>query len=270
MKITKELISKVLELNKQGLTYKEIQKELNLSSIRGVRYYIKKNNIEFKNNQKHPKKYESIDDYFSVIDTHNKAYILGFTYADGCVYDNKRFGYCISEKDVEIINFIKKEISKESPIKKIHNTKGAKNRLPQVVLRIGNKKLVSDLINKWGVVPNKTLNPKLVFPNIETDLIWSFIRGLFDGDGHIALKNKSYLQMSICMTDLYFLKQVQQFLMKNNIISTVSKTKGKTCNYYRLACWKTKEAAKFFEKIYSNSEFSLERKKQIFGKYRAN
>lgn len=268
-KITKEIIDKVLELNKKGFSYKEIKKELQLESIRGVQYYIQKNNIAFLNNHKNIKKYQTYSNYFNIIDKYEKAYILGFTYADGCIYDHKRFGYCISIQDQEIIEFIKSEISPNRPIKYSHNTKGANNRQPQVVFRISDINLIKDL-NRFGLIQNKTINTQLVFPDLSEELTWAFIRGLFDGDGCISTKTKTSLQMVLCLTDLNFLEKLKNFLEKRNIYSVIREKKGKTCNYYLLAIWRTKEAAKFFNKIYNNSEFSLSRKKKKYLTYKEN
>lgn len=55
----------------------------------------------------------SIENYFSNIDTPNKAYILGFIAADGSIggkYDNK-LSIEVHEKDADVLNFILSEIN---------------------------------------------------------------------------------------------------------------------------------------------------------------
>lgn len=273
MKITKELIEKVLKLNNEGLTYREIKDGLSLKSMRGIQMYIQKNNIKFVNHSARitisNKLYPSNKNYFSILDTYSKAYILGFTYADGCVYDEKRFGYCISKKDEEILQFIRAEICPSKPFKNIHNTKGVINRSPQIVLRIGNIEIVKDLIEKWGVVKNKTHNCKLVFPIVSKELSWSFIQGLFDGDGWIGTKGGKGLSAGFCMTDFNFLNKLKDFLKGEGVEFRLRSTEGKTCTYYRLLCDKRKECEKFFDKLYSRNQFRLERKFNKYREYRA-
>lgn len=251
-KITKELIDKVILLNKNGHSYSEIGKILELSSVRGIQNFIRKNKIKFVNNSSlitiRDKKYKSQDDYFDIIDNHKKAYILGFIYSDGCVYDNKRFGFCISEQDSEILDFIRQEVCPNKPYKVINHL----NKKPQVVLRIGNKRIVKTLIEKWGVVPNKTKNPKLVFPKIEDSFIWSFLRGIVDGDGHIRIRTTKSFYVEICMSDLNFLSDLQKFLDKNNMKSKIKTIVGKTCNYYRIYI---PNSITFLNKLYENKDF---------------
>ena len=242
MKITKEILDKAVELKNQGKTFKEVQEILNLKSIRGIRQQIKVKNIKIVNNNELNKgksskfkKYYSDSNYFKIIDTYAKAYILGFTYSDGSVYNRERFGYLISQQDKEILEFIKNEISPTSIISTTINKKGSKNRKPQSLLRINNVEIVFDLINIWGVVPNKTIFNKLVFPKINDKLIWEFLKGIFDGDGCINISKKNIVRIVICMTDLNFLKEVQSFLNKYNLNFSIYEKQGKTCKYYLLS-----------------------------------
>ena len=56
-----------------------------------------------------PRKYSLNEDYFENINSNNKAYILGFIYADGSIYGNY-LSIRVSAKDVEILNYIKFEL----------------------------------------------------------------------------------------------------------------------------------------------------------------
>ena len=56
-----------------------------------------------------PRTYTLDEKYFDKIDSQNKAYILGFIYADGSI--NKGcLNITLSNKDVEILEFIKDEL----------------------------------------------------------------------------------------------------------------------------------------------------------------
>lgn len=134
------------------------------------------------------RQYKINENYFDKIDTPNKAYILGFLYADGgntSNYDKKR--YCITitlqESDSQILYDIKNEIGYEAPVKfrKYNECKTA-------TLDICNKHIVLKL-HEYGVVPNKTLT--IEFPEwLDEELYPHFIRGYFDGDGCITQNSR--------------------------------------------------------------------------------
>ena len=59
-----------------------------------------------------PRIYTLDENYFDSIDNPNKAYIIGFIYADGSINLKRNLlTICISEKDLEILEFIKKELN---------------------------------------------------------------------------------------------------------------------------------------------------------------
>ena len=114
------------------------------------------------------------EDYFEVINTPEKAFLLGFITADGNMR-NDLSQLTITQKEDEswwILNMIRNFIQPD-----------AKS------LTITNKKLCKDLFDK-GIIPNKTYD----FTQVEIDKLWTsvpneykydFIRGLLDGDGNI-------------------------------------------------------------------------------------
>lgn len=136
-------------------------------------------------------KYAINQDYFKKIDTANKAYWLGFLYADGCVRLKRSASETITggavleitiqSDDVAILERFKMSISSNSPIKE----KIVKDKYKAVRLNICNTEMCRDL-DKLGCTPRKSLT--LTFPNkdqVPDDLIPHFIRGYFDGDGNV-------------------------------------------------------------------------------------
>lgn len=134
--------------------------------------------------------YTENETFFEQLNTPEKAYILGFFYADGCNHDKSKIddGYnhqnCISftqlEQDLDILVQIRECLSCNRPFKEvIQKTNGKK----KYNLDIISNKMSNDL-SKLGAVPAKSL--VLTFPNfIPDDLMPHFIRGYFDGDGCI-------------------------------------------------------------------------------------
>lgn len=147
--------------------------------------------------------YDIDENYFENIDTEDKAYFLGFMYADGNVSKDPK--YCIrinlQEKDRDILEKFKSCLQSTHPIVVMEKYGNFKTEQRGVKFYFGNKKIKSDLI-KWGCVPNKTLK-LTTLPNLDHKLLRHFIRGYFDGDGSLGLYQKPnsssyYVAASIC------------------------------------------------------------------------
>jgi hypothetical protein len=131
-------------------------------------------------------KYYRNSNVFEKIDTEEKAYWLGFLYADGYV-DPERGEIILglADKDKEHIDKFRLFLETNAPYKdKINNQKK-----PYRFFRLYDKKLCEDL-EKQGLYRKKslTLEPKMIIPN-EFLIAWS--RGLFDGDGSIFPQKNS-------------------------------------------------------------------------------
>lgn len=138
--------------------------------------------------------YELDTNYFDKIDTQDKAYILGFLYADGNVGLKKgTVTLSLQESDSEILNKINKCICSNAPL---HIIDQSNHRQPNentdyhysnmASLKIYSKHICHKLI-EYGVYENKSLI--LEFPQwINQDLYNHFIRGYFDGDGSFCTR----------------------------------------------------------------------------------
>lgn len=130
------------------------------------------------------RKHDFNQSFFDIIDTEEKAYILGFIYADGCNNSHPTTGeLSISqmERDVDILFKIKEAMQSTYPIsEEINKWGGTEKRFRFYVY---GPKIEEQLIN-LGVVHNKSLI--LMFPTFLPDcLMPHFIRGYFDGDGSV-------------------------------------------------------------------------------------
>ncbi len=140
-------------------------------------------------------KYKIKSDYFKNIDTEYKAYILGFIYADGSVYQppgNRQMNFRIGvqERDSYILDQLslsaagghKHTVKTPSSIKKGYQ--------PQVCVNISSNELCQDLID-LGCSVRKS-KEGMIFPHLTPHLIPHFIRGFLDGDGSVILKKQTY------------------------------------------------------------------------------
>lgn len=233
-----------------------------------VSYYFKKYNLETfnwwkKDLNKRRELYHAyeIKNDLEVIDSEEKAYILGLWMSDGWVTDNE---ICIKihKDDRQLIEKIRDFFAPEVPIKEVKNT---------VSFRLSSIKLVEQF-NSYGCIKNKTYSEMHV-PNISKELIRHFIRGYFDGDGTIFMDRK-YYKSNICSICEGFLKELQKILTENYIESRINieVREGKPLkdpdgkitttqkNMYRLYVSKQAEILKFKDFMYRNSTIYLKRK----------
>jgi hypothetical protein len=188
--------------------------------------------------------------YFENIDTHQKAYILGFLFADG--YISKKvdklntLGIALQLQDQYIVEEIKKELNSNRKINIYKNS---------AKLQITNDKIVADLVN-LGICEDKS-HQDLKLPDIPAEFMNSFILGYFDGDGCATLKSDGYLTVSICCFSHSFLEEMQQFLKSNGIESRVKKERT---NLSVLYISKNEGRVKFYDFIYKDCPVFLKRK----------
>ena len=193
---TQEKINKILELRGVGLPLYKIQKEAK-TSAETVKRILKGAGMSVIFGK--ARKYTSDSHFFDEINSEEKAYWLGFLYADGCV---TKGGVNLLLKwddcEVEHLKKYKKSLASNSKIElrheKIRDKEKNVIRIQHTAkVRINDHRLMEQLIDK-GCVPRKTFILK--FPNekiVPSRLIRHFIRGYFDGDGSIwKLKDNKY------------------------------------------------------------------------------
>lgn len=175
--------------------YKKTAKKLS-EEIGCSKGYITKIWIENCPKNKTPRRYYADFSYFNSINTPNKAYILGFLYADGCIYkrDNHEglWQITVEIQDIDILEKIKQEIKATNPIHVKEKT---------ATLSVVSQQMFDDLV-QLGIVPRKTYagNLETVLNKLPKNLIKDFIHGFFDGDGSITVKdkpNESCLQFAV-------------------------------------------------------------------------
>lgn len=261
--LSQEIRNKIVELYKSGLLLKEIS-EIVQHPYPTLTYILKK---EVGYNNKRPS--QGNIRYFENIDTHSKAYILGYIAADGCISINKltklsNLALACNSKDRCILEFIKNEINCET---KILDSKPFDKRTNlfynRSSLTLGNQILCKDLFN-LGIYPNKTYTLTNIIQNIPKEYRKSMILGYFDGDGHISravdkrISNPEYrtYHISICGTESFLNGIVQELnIMKYTIV--------KKLNYCILKIHNKKDFYTFYS-CYENLEFYLKRKHDVF------
>ena len=183
------------------------------------------------------KRYTVNQNYFKKINTSNKAYWLGFLYADGCIlsYKNRRTGgsaleISLKADDVNILERFKMSLSSNSPIKE----KVVNEKYKAVRLNICNAEICDDLV-KLGCTPRKSLTLK--FPTekqVPKYLIPHFIRGYFDGDGNVYVDDKGKFSPKIGFVGTEeFLEEILNIAENNLGLTKVTKYQKKEIRHIK-------------------------------------
>lgn len=149
---------------------------------------LKKNNIQRRTAEECHRQYQLNEGFFDNIDTEEKAYFLGFLYADGSNQKASNFiKIDLAEKDKELLQKFAKLLYPKSPRQHVKiQDRGEKGRFAHLTIH---SKHMCHQLEKLGCVPQKTF--KIVFPNwLREDLIRHFVRGYFDGDGSVNINYK--------------------------------------------------------------------------------
>lgn len=200
-------------------------------------------------------------DFFEVIDTEEKAYILGLLIADGCVRERRpgQLYLALELIDKDMIERVKKEINIDSST---HNTVRKrdyiKNEKPTYSFQVTENKLCTDLA-KYGVVPMKTKVTDWLTQDIPDTLKRHFLRGLFDGDGSIGCyKNK--WTIALINNHPKFLRDVGQWI--EDLLGFNCPTVSKTSTSNRII-YTGKKAKEVMKLLYQDNNISLKRKQKL-------
>ncbi|MFT5036538.1 MAG: intein-encoded DNA endonuclease-like protein [Candidatus Azotimanducaceae bacterium] len=215
--------------------------------------------------------HKSVNKNFFKIWSQDMAYVLGFFFADGSYDINLRgseyFSFQITDK--ELLMSIRNVLSSNHTIAK--RLRSAVTESTQYRLQIGSKEMCSDL-RRLGVSTQKAFTIK--FPDMPNKFFPDFIRGYFDGDGHVWLGeiHKSRitshwtLQSGFTSCSEYFLRSLHVHLQQMGIVGGgVYCKKGGFCIKYS-----TSDSLELYRIMYSSlggTDLFLQRKKKVFEKY---
>ena len=209
--------------------------------------------------------------YFEKIDKPEKAYLLGFITADGCVYNgsNKtsfRFQMNLKESDSYVLDFLQKEIESDYKIqfKEVAFDKsGKKSR--SALLKINSTAFCKDLIS-LNVIPRKSMKESIPLKKIPKEFLRYFVLGYFDGDGSISY-TKSSPHISI-LGSKKMCEQLNKIFVDNGIDQNVFFDRNK--KIFGLRINNTKNKIKLYNFLYKDHVFFLKRKKEIFDSFVSN
>lgn len=252
----------IVNLYNSGLSQSKV------GSMYNVGYYIigkilKKCGVKARDDSHKSRKYTINENYFDIIDSTNKAYILGLLYSDGCNYPPQhRVKLELQERDKDILDKINIEIQSDKPLS--FNNLNSKNPNWQNTYRLDiTNKHISDKLVDLGLVQNKSLI--LEFPRfLDKSMYGPFLRGYLDGDGHIEWGNTRFVTI---VSTQQFCEHVKSFCENDlNIKCSICNTANKDSNTKLLYIHGKQRIKQFLDFIYKDAALYLERKYNIYQK----
>ena len=218
-------------------------------SVDTIRNYFKRNGVQIINRQNQTDRFSNI---FEIIDTEEKAYWLGFLYADGYL-NRTQPGHIelgLKKDDYDHIEKFKKFINSNNKISYRPETKSYR-------ISFSDLKMYKDLI-KHGCLECKSLILKA--PNIEYNLKRHFIRGYVDGDGCLTYQRKNPLSMTL---NIIGTEDILKFIYKSifgNNYCILLKDKRFHNEYTKYVTFGREQSRIISYILYENSNIYLQRK----------
>lgn len=197
--------------------------------------------------------------FFDKIDTEEKAYWLGFIYADGYLSSPRTIGIEIKIDDIDHLQKFKQALHSELNVHTYHknSTFG-----PQTNCRFAfsSKHMYKILLSYFKSVDKTNYG---IFPKLsDSTLIPHLIRGFFDGDGSITgvPKDSEHLwrpQISFIGTKetLEYIETISGFSWDWS-----QRYPEKNTNNYQISCGRVNDCLSFLHYMYDNAHIYLDRK----------
>jgi len=136
------------------------------------------------------------DRYFSVLDCPDKAYWLGFLFADGCVQGAftgdapNRLKVDLAVRDKEHVVALANALGLPASAVKEYDSRTSYGLCRVARLVVNSRQMTSDLVGH-GCIPNKTKTDLRLPPSLPEGLVPHFIRGYLDGDGSVTTNGQA-------------------------------------------------------------------------------
>ena len=197
------------------------------------------------------------------IDTEEKAYWLGFFYADA--YNNEKLGRLVVELQEDDKNHLYKCAKFFGQPREPFKQKKNKGKYIAYRLELNSKHLTQSLADK-GCHQAKSFD--ITFPKwLDTNLVRHFVRGYFDGDGCIHI-HQDQLGIEIISTQEMIISLSELFKISANVNPHISHPERYTNNTYRMDFGGSRQVLRFCEWIYKDAAVFLDRKHKIYTTYK--
>lgn len=259
-KINLEIIKNIINDYNNGITNKKIAEKYTIHrSV--VQQILIKNGIKLRQKSETSRKHIiTNENYFNLIDTEEKGYVLGLLFSDGYINKNG-FGISLIDTDKELLEKISNIIYNKVVlgVKKERKYSEKLNYFckQQYRFEVVSNIMKNDLI-KHGCVQQKTF--KIRFPHLINENIYrGFVRGYFDGDGCLCIPTKNSNNVTVTMTsNTKFCDEIAEYIKNNVNVNMKSCVRYKDVGNIRLTG--KKQVIKFMNWLYKDSTIHMKRK----------
>ena len=265
-KPTEEEIKDIIDSYKKGLGTGPLRRKYSCSE-KTIKRILDENNVE-RHARGGIQQYFFNENFLDELDSSEKLYLLGWLYSDGNVSKTEkliRIG--LAMKDREILEILNKILENDRPLRE-----DVEHGKPKITLSLCSKHFKERLI-ELGCIPEKSL--VLTYPNwIPERYLKDFVRGYFDGDGSLTIKqNKGGAQngvITIASTFDFASKLQEKKKKKVGIKGKVKPLKeGSLCYGYFIN--RQEDVLKFLDWIYSDINcIKLSRKWKLYKELKLN
>lgn len=251
--LTQDEIRRIIDLYNAGKSSKIVGEETGYSTS-FIKTTLINNGVILRKYHEINKKYTINEEFFDVIDTEEKAYFLGFLYADGNIHSKyNAITLKLQKQDREILTKWSNLIYGFEHILESENN---------YLVKFSSNHMKNRLI-ELGCHPNKTFT--LEYPKIlKSSLQNHFIRGFMDGDGTIV-KDKNNFYVGFIGTEKMCAEINNQIFNNTGILSKIEKDKKMIEQYGNTITSKilfrgNRRTEKVLDWIYKDSIIYLKRK----------
>lgn len=253
--LTNEQITEVKKMIDEGAFLKEVANYCNLDE-ETTKNRLKELGLQIKNTNRINRRIKS--DYFSIIDSPEKAYWLGFLFTDGSVDHYRTTGRIrlqLQEKDKEILEKFQEDLALDGKI--IYDVRPNSTCCS---VEFTDEQIYNDLA-KYSIIPNKTyMIDHILYQKIPKEYWSAYALGLFDGDGGLSCSKDFSTDVTLSYT-AYHETEVQDFQMLINLLASNEKTNK---NFFTSA-WHTQwrgrlQVLKILDILYKDCPRHLQRK----------
>jgi LAGLIDADG-like domain len=191
-------------------------------------------------------------------------YFLGLMVTDGWVSDKGSISLSMTDRDV--IDYVADKIRYTNSIFE-KRSKRFPNAKPIYTISFRNQ-AVFEILKGYGVHPRKSLTVK--FPRVPREYLKDFVRGVFDGDGSIYVKqrkdsNSLVCEFSIVSASSEFINEIGDVISAEANIDSVKyrvEQRRRRNPLFTLRVSKRPDIARLSEWLYKDDAFGMERKKE--------
>lgn len=254
-----EQVQEIKTLIESGAFLNELADHFSLDR-ETMKLRLKELGLSIKNKNRVNRRIKS--DYFSTIDSFEKAYWLGFLFTDGSVDHygaTGRIRLQLQARDIEILKQFQEDLGLDCKI--IDDIRPNSHCCS---VEFTDEQIFNDL-GRYGIIPNKTyLTKHIPYEQIPSQYLSAFALGLFDGDGNFYCSKDFSSDVTFGFT-AYSEETVKDFKQLINLLLN----KNTNNRVYFTSAWHTQwrgrlQVLDILNILYKNCPRFLKRKHELY------